>query len=390
MTPLPEQEPIPFARPSLGPEEEEAVLKVMRSGWLTTAGEARAFEAEFAEYLGIPYALAVNSATSGLHLALEAFGVGPGDRIAMSPYTFTASAEVCRYCGAEPYFVDIEADGFLLDPERLANADPSGLRGVMPIHIAGEACNMEAIRAIARERELRIVEDAAHAFPVRTEAGYVGTLGDVGVFSFYATKTITTGEGGMVVTSDERTANRMRLMRTHGIDREVWDRYRGAGKPWYYEVVEAGFKYNMPDLLAAIGRVQLRRAERLKAERRAIAERYRNAFADRDYLTIQQENGDHSRHLFILRLNLEKLTLDRERFIAGLAARGVGTSVHYVPLHLMPYWRERLSLEPEMFPEATRRYREVVSLPIWPGMREDQVERTIAAVLEVGDHGYKG
>lgn len=395
MTPLPKSEPIPFARPSLGPEEEQAVLQVMRSGWLTTAGEATAFEAEFANYLDVPYALAVNSATSGLHLALEAAGVGPGDRVAMSPFTFTASAEVCRYCGAEPLFVDIGEESFLIDPERLRTALSAGdastgpVKAVMPVHIAGQPCDMARIKKIARQWELHIVEDAAHAFPVEGESGAVGTLGEVGVFSFYATKTITTGEGGMVVTSSEDLAKRMRLMRMHGIDRDVWNRYRGAGHHWYYEVVEAGFKYNMPDILAAIGRVQLRRAESLKERRRLIAERYLQALSDREYLTLPKPNGDHAWHLFILRLDLEHLTIDRDEFMSRMGELGVGVSVHYVPLHLMPYWKRRLSLSPAMFPNASRRYEEVVSLPIWPDMSDDQVERTIAAVRAVGDSAYR-
>jgi dTDP-4-amino-4,6-dideoxygalactose transaminase len=367
----------------------------MRSGWLTTAGEAAAFEDEFAEFLGVPFALAVNSATSGLHLALEALGVGGGDRVAMSPFTFTASAEVCRYCGAEPRFVDIGKDSFLMDPAALENAlkEDTGsndtIKAVMPVHIAGEACEMGRIGEIARRRRLRILEDAAHAFPVASESGPLGALGDVGVFSFYATKTITTGEGGMVVTSQEELAKRMRLMRMHGIDRDVWNRYRSNGHHWYYEVVEAGFKYNMPDILAAIGRVQLGRAGSLKDRRKRIAERYLTALADRDYLTLPRPQGDHAWHLFILRLNLKRLTIDRDEFMRRLRELGVGVSVHYVPLHLMPYWKRRLGLTPQMFPNATRRYREVVSLPIWPDMSDAQVERTVEAVRKVGDAAYR-
>ena len=367
------------------------MLRVMRSGWLTTAGEAGAFEREFAERTGAAHALAVNSATSGLHLALEALGIGKGDRVAMSPYTFTASAEVCRYCGAEPHFVDIEEDGFLIDPEALESAtakdsnESRSIKGVMPIHIAGEGCDMASIRRIAGERDLFIVEDAAHAFPVRSGDATLGTQGDVGVFSFYATKTITTGEGGMVVTNDEGRAHRMRLMRMHGIDREVWDRYREPGKQWYYEVVEAGFKYNMPDLLAAIGRVQLRRAEELKRRREQIARHYLAGLSDREYLILPKWKDEHAWHLFVLRLKLEELSIGRNEFISRLGAAGIGASVHYRPLHLMPYWRERLGLRPEMFPNATRRYEEVVSLPIWPGMGESAVERIIENVKAICD-----
>ncbi|MFW6214457.1 MAG: DegT/DnrJ/EryC1/StrS family aminotransferase [Alkalispirochaetaceae bacterium] len=389
MVPLPDQEPIPFARPHLGAEEEAAVLRVLRSGWLTTAGEAAAFESEFAAHLGVPFAMATNSATSGLHLALEALGISPGQRVAMSPYTFTASAEVCRYCGAEPLFVDIGEEGFLIDPDafdRIARSPEGGeLAAVMPVHIAGEPCDMVRIRETADACGLAVVEDAAHAFPLGTDLGPVGTLSDVGVFSFYANKTITTGEGGMVVTAHKELAERIRLMRMHGIDRDVWDRYRSRGAAWEYEVVEAGFKYNLPDILAAIGRVQLRRAVELKERRRRIAERYLDAFASRDYLILPRVAGDHAWHLFILRLRLEGLTIDRDGFIEELTALGIGSSVHYKPLHLMPYWRDRLTLTPEDFPNATRRFEEVVSLPLWPGMSEQQVDRTIEAVLTLGD-----
>lgn len=396
MAPLQNSQQIPFARPSLGAEEEEAVLRVMRSGWLTTAGETAAFEQEFAAFLGAPNALAVNSATSGLHLALEALGIGEGDRVAMSPYTFTSCAEVCRYCGAEPYFVDIREEGFLLDPLclgevlRRRDARDRAIKAVMPVHIAGESCDMERIGALAEEYELRVIEDAAHAFPVTNDGAALGTLGDVGVFSFYANKTITTGEGGMVVTADDSLAQRMRLMRMHGIDRDVWDRYRNPGKRWYYEVVEAGFKYNMPDILAAIGRVQLSRAQELKESRRRIAEAYLEGLGEREYLRLPLPEGDHAWHLFILCLNLEQLAIDRDDFISRLAQLGIGASVHYVPLHLMPYWRDHLGLTPQMFPNATRRFREVISLPIWPGMSETQVERVIEAVRSVGDSAYRG
>ncbi|MFW5975748.1 MAG: DegT/DnrJ/EryC1/StrS family aminotransferase [Alkalispirochaetaceae bacterium] len=396
MAPLQNSQAIPFARPSLGPEEEEAVLRVMRSGWLTTAGEAAAFEQEFSTFLNASHALAVNSATSGLHLALEALGVGQGDRVAMSPFTFTSCAEVCRYCGAEPFFVDIGEDSLLIDPNALeqrlrhgTGGEGERVKAVMPVHFAGEPCDMGAIGALARSRELRVVEDAAHAFPVSGEQGDVGTLGDVGVFSFYANKTITTGEGGMVITGDKSLADRMRLMRMHGIDRDVWDRYRSPGKRWYYEVVEAGFKYNMPDLLAAIGRVQLSRAEELKESRRRIAERYVARLADREYLRLPRPKGDHAWHLFVIRLVRKELSVDRDEFIRRLGELGIGASVHYLPLHLMPYWRNRLGLTPEMFPRATERYEEVVSLPIWPGMSEEQVERVVEAVRSVGDSAYR-
>jgi dTDP-4-amino-4,6-dideoxygalactose transaminase len=385
---------IPFARPDIGKEEEEAVLRVLRSGWLTTAGEAKAFEEEFARYVGVPCALAVNSATAGLHLALEALGLGPGDRVITSPYTFTATAEVVRYLGADPLFVDIAPGSFHINPEGLekvlggqARISGGGVKAILPVHIAGEVREMDRITALARNYGIPLVEDAAHAFPSRVAAGFAGALGDIGVYSFYATKTITTGEGGMVVTRDSKTAKRISLMRLHGIDREIWNRYTGAAASWRYAVVEAGFKYNMTDLAAAIGRVQLRRAEEFLDKRTRIARRYREAFLARDYLILPCESEGHAWHLFLLRVD-ESRTLNRDDFIQALQEKGIGTSVHFIPLHIQPYWKNRYGFKPEDFPEACKTYSQVISLPIYPSMTEEQIERVIAAVITVGDSGY--
>ncbi len=379
---------IPFARPVLGAGEEEAVLRVMRSGWLTTGEEAARFEEEFAAFAEVPHALAVSSATAGLHLALEAVGVAPGTRVLTTPYTFAASAEVIRYLGADPLFVDVREDTFDIDPagvERALGGREERISAVLPVHVAGLPCDMQVIRGAAAARRVPVVEDAAHTLP--------DCLGacppeppSCRVYSFYATKPITTGEGGMVTTPSETVARRMRRMRLHGIDREVWERYTSARAAWYYQVVEAGYKYNLPDLAAAIGRVQLRRAGELRAAREAIAAAYREGLADLDCLRLpeaaptQAGEGRHSWHLFLLRLVAERLTVDRDRFVELLVQAGVGASVHFIPLHLMPYYRHRYGLRPEDFPAAMRCYRSVVSLPIYPGMSEDQVRRVIRAV----------
>ncbi|MDR1108935.1 MAG: DegT/DnrJ/EryC1/StrS family aminotransferase [Spirochaetaceae bacterium] len=410
-------EAIPFARPFIGTEEEEAVLRVLRSGWLTTGAEALAFEKEFAAFLeGEPSpppgsspvrALAVNSATSGLHLALEACGVVPGDLVLVPSYTFTATAEAVRYLGAEPVFVDTAPGSFYLDPaalertlERLAAGLPAypqrggfGPRGkaraVIPVHYGGLPCDMKRIGKIARRYGLRVIEDAAHSFPSQIPAEpagngaspqYAGTLGDVGVFSFYATKTITTGEGGMVVSRDPALAGRMSLMRSHGIDRAVWNRYTDTQASWYYEVVEAGFKYNLPDILAALGRVQLKRAGFLLERRQAIARRYDAAFGGDGRFFLPPTGAGDARHLYPLRLNGEEIFLTRDGFIKKLQEQGIGVSVHFIPLHTMPYYRRRYALEPEDFPESLRSFQGAVSLPIWPGMTDAQVERVITAV----------
>ncbi|ORC38320.1 UDP-4-amino-4,6-dideoxy-N-acetyl-beta-L-altrosamine transaminase [Marispirochaeta aestuarii] len=377
---------IPFALPSIGREEEEAVLKVLRSGWLTTGKETQAFEAEFASKVGSTCALALNSATAGLHLSLEALGIGPGDTVVTSPYTFTATAEVVRYLGAELVFSDITPGGFNIDPrilrETLRAAEKNGhrLKALIPVHIGGEACGMTELQSIAGEFGLAIVEDAAHAFPVRSDDGrWTGTSGDTGVYSFYATKTITTGEGGMVVTDNDKIAERIRTMRLHGIDRSIWDRYTSDRAQWAYSVVEAGYKYNMTDLAAALGRVQLEKAETFLARRKEIAAAYTEAFREMPELDIPRTSGDHAWHLYILKVSRDS-RINRDNLIESLRRRGVGTSVHYIPLHLMPYYRDRYAFSPGDFPNAMDAYSRCLSLPIYPGMNDAQVDRVIQAV----------
>ncbi|MCX7025619.1 MAG: DegT/DnrJ/EryC1/StrS family aminotransferase [Spirochaetes bacterium] len=378
---------VPFAKPSLGAEEEAAVLEVMRSGWLTTGKVALEFEKEFASFAGVPRALAVNSATSGLHLALEALKIGPGDVVVTSPYTFTSTAAVARHLGAEVAFCDVGKDGYDMDPSSLADrlATTRNCRAVMPVHVGGLPCDMDRILPMAKKYGCAVVEDAAHSFPSRLPSGLAGTLGDVGVYSFYVTKTITTGEGGMIVAKDDRLLSRMATMRMHGIDRAVWDRYTSKGASWKYGVIDAGFKYNLPDLLAAIGRAQLRKADRFLAERVAIARAYDEAFADRDYLALPPRGAGHAWHLYALRIVPGKLSIDRDAFIERLAALGVGSSVHFIPLHVMPYWSERYALKPGDFPNALETYERTVSLPAFQGMTGAQVERVVEAVVSVGD-----
>jgi dTDP-4-amino-4,6-dideoxygalactose transaminase len=383
---------IPFARPDIGRREEEAVLRVLRSGWITTAAEAKAFEEEFARYVGVPHALAVSSATAGLHLALEALGVGPGDKVITSPYTFTATAEVIRYLGADPLFVDIAPGTFHIDPqgvERAIGKEAGSIKAILPVHIGGEVWGMQRIAELAHGHGIALVEDAAHAFPSMTPQGFAGAIGDIGVYSFYATKTITTGEGGMVVTRSQEAARRMGMMRLHGIDREVWNRYTAKGASWRYAVMEAGFKYNMTDIAAALGRVQLGRAGEFLEKRRAIAGRYRQAFAQRDYLLAPQDSEGHAWHLFLLRVDEKKLSISRDDFIDRLQEAGIGTSVHFIPLHMHPYYAKRYGFEAADFPAARATYLQVISLPIYPAMSEDQVGRVIEAVITIGDAGRR-
>jgi dTDP-4-amino-4,6-dideoxygalactose transaminase len=380
---------IPFARPSIGEEEERAVLEVLRSGWLTTGKVARAFEEEFASFVGAKRALAVNSATSGLFLALEALGIGPGTKIATSPYTFASSAAVARHLGAEVAFCDIGDEDYNVDParlEELLSRDPS-IKAVVPVHVGGLPCRMGEILGACRGRGVKVVEDAAHALPLRLPEGDAGTLGDAGVYSLYATKTITSGEGGMVVARDEAALKRMETMRLHGFDRAAWDRYTSTTASWRYDVVEAGFKFNLPDLLAAVGREQLKKAEHFLEQRRAIAARYLAAFEGHPALRNPPAHPCHAWHLFSLRIRPEALSIGRDEFAQRLQAAGVGVSVHFIPLHLMTYWAKRYSLSPGDFPESYAKFACTISLPIWQGMTGSQADRVAELVLETAAEG---
>ena len=381
---------VPFFRPSIGREEEDAVLSVLRSGWLTTGEVAARFESEFASFCGVPHALAVSSATAGLHLALESLGVGPGDAVITTPYTFAATAEVVRYLGADPVFADIHADSMNIDPEHVegavkqCKAQNRKVAAILPVHIAGLPCDMAALMDIAARHGIPLVEDAAHAFPVRSCGKLAGAIGDAGVYSFYATKTITTGEGGMLVTNREDVAARARVMRLHGIDRDVWNRYTSREASWRYDVVAPGYKYNLTDIAAAIGRAQLAKAEDFLLRRRRIAERYLDGFAGMDFLRLPESTENHAWHLFIVHIVPERLAVDRDAFAEELTHRGIGISVHFIPLHLMSYYRERYGLKPESFPRALESFRTCISLPLSPSLSDEEADRVIAAVRETG------
>ncbi len=393
---------LPFAVPSIEEDEIAAVVETLRSGWLTTGPKTHEFERKFAEAIGSRYALAVNSATAGLHLALEAVGVGKDDWVITTPWTFTATAEVIRYLGAHPAFVDVDPNTLNIDVRAIENtlslykATGRRITAILPVHFSGQACMMSDIMNIAFVNGLKVVEDAAHAFPTNvtsrsvtsqeTIQRNVGTVGHATVFSFYATKTITTGEGGMVTTDDEALADRVRLMRLHGINRDIWDRYSSTKPKWYYEVVAPGFKYNMTDVAAAIGIQQLAKSGSFHRRRSEIAVAYNEAFADVSEIEVPQPASSgtvNSWHLYVLRLNLDRLRIDRNRFIEEMGMRNVGCSVHFIPLHLHPYWRDTYGLAPDAFPTATREHSRVVSLPIYPGMTNQMVERVTMAVLDV-------
>jgi dTDP-4-amino-4,6-dideoxygalactose transaminase len=376
---------LPFALPDLGKEETAEVIDSLVSGWLTTGPKVHQFEKDFASYLGVQFALAVNSGTAGLHVALESIGVTAGEEIITTPYTFTASAEVIRYLGAEPVFVDIVPDTFNIDPRKIENAITERTRAILPVHFGGQSCDMTAILDIALRYSLKVIEDSAHALPCSHKGHIIGTLGDATVFSFYVTKPLAVGEGGMVVTASKEMAKRMRVTRLHGINRDVWDRYRSNNPDWYYEVVAPGFKYNMPDLMAAIGIHQLRKVDKFQKRREEIANRYTDTFADLPLRTpfVARSEDKHAWHLYVIQLELEKINISRDVFIQKMTEKGIGTSVHFIPLHLHPYWRDRYGYKPEDFPVALDCYQRAVSLPIYSKMTDSDIERTVQAVRKI-------
>jgi dTDP-4-amino-4,6-dideoxygalactose transaminase len=375
---------LPFALPDIGDEEVAEVVATLRSGWITTGPKTRQFEDDFRNWLGSGdlECVAVNSATAGLHLALEALKIGPEDEVIVPTHTFTATAEVVRYLGADPKIVDIDPITYCIDTAAVESAIGPRTKAIMPVHYAGLAADMREIHRLAMARGLAVVEDAAHAFPTRYDGRLIGTLdSDATIFSFYATKTLATGEGGMLVTRDQALARRARIMRLHGIDRDAFDRYRASKPSWYYEVVAPGFKYNLTDLAAAIGVAQLRKAEMFQARRELLARRYRTEFAGLPLIMppTAPAGSVHSWHLFVIQL-ADDAGIGRDEFIERLYAAGIGCSVHYVPLHLQPYWRDRYGLLPAQFPNSQRLYERGVSLPIYTKMSDSEHERVIAAV----------
>lgn len=374
---------IPFHRTVFGEEEVRAVTDVLRSGWLTMGSRTLDFEREFALYIGVKHAVAVSSCTAALHLALEAIGLRAGDEVLLPTTTFTATAEVVTYLRGRPVLVDVDPATLNLDPEDVAKRVSPRTRAIIPVHLAGQPCDMAEIRALANDCNLYVIEDAAHALPATYRGTRIGALSELTAFSFYATKTLTTGEGGMITTNNDAYADRMRLMRLHGIGRDAWKRYSADGS-WYYEVLEAGFKYNLTDLQSALGLVQLTKCDALCESRRRIAKRYTAAFEKLETLEVPTVHADRetSWHLYILRLNLERLRIDRDHFISELKQRGIGTSVHFIPLHLHPYYQKKYGCKVGDLPRAEQQYARSISLPIYPTMTADEVEYVISAVSE--------
>jgi dTDP-4-amino-4,6-dideoxygalactose transaminase len=377
---------VPFAIPEIGEEEISEVCDTLRSGWITTGQKTKQFESDFAAFIGNDVqAIAVNSATAGLHLALEAIGIKAGDEVITTTLTFTATAEVVRYLGADVKLADINPETLNIDYESIRDKLTHKTKAIMAVHYAGLSCDMNEIFKIADEFGLKVIEDAAHALPTTYHKETIGSLrSDATVFSFYANKTITTGEGGMVVTKSPDIADRIKVMRLHGISRDAFDRFTSEKPGWYYEVIAPGYKYNMTDISAAIGIHQLKKLPEFLKKREQLAYRYTTAFKNLPLvLPSPPQKGDtHSWHLYIVRLR-DSLADKRDEIIEQLSARGIGTSVHYIPLHRQPYWRDRYGLTPEMFPKAESAYQSMISLPLYTAMTEQQQDKVIQALRDI-------
>ena len=378
---------LPFAKPDIDQREIDAVSEVIASGWLTTGEKTHQFEKEFAAYVGAKHAIAVNSATAAMHLALEAIGIQSGDEVITTTMTFAATAEVVRYFNAKPVLVDVDPHTLNIDVNQIEAAITPRTKAIIPVHVAGQAADLDAVQQIADRHNLIVIEDAAHALPTSYKGKMIGSISDFTAFSFYATKPLTTGEGGMITTNNDAWADRCRIMSLHGISKDAWNRYTSEGN-WYYEIVASGFKYNMTDIAAAMGLVQLSKLEIMNQRRQEIAARYDAAFKLHPALKIPYviPESTHPYHLYILRLNLEALTIDRNTFIQHLREANIGVSVHWIPLHMHPYYRDTYGYRPEDYPIAYAEYQRILSLPIYSAMSDEDVTDVIAAVTQIADH----
>ncbi|HDD24046.1 MAG: UDP-4-amino-4,6-dideoxy-N-acetyl-beta-L-altrosamine transaminase [Chloroflexi bacterium] len=375
---------LPFNQPDIGQAEIDEVVDTLRSGWITTGPKTKEFERRFAEYIGVRHAIAVNSCTGGLHIALAAAGVGPGDEVIVPTMTFCATANVVVHLGATPIVVDVEPDTLNIDPQCLEAAITPRTKAVIPVHLYGHPCDMDRISEIAKVHRLLIIEDAAHAVAAEWRGRRVGTLSPATVFSFYATKNLTTAEGGMITTDDDEYGERMRVWSLHGISRDAWKRYSAEGS-WYYEVSVPGFKYNLADLQSALGLHQLARLEVMVQRRTELAARYHAGLCDLPEIELPTVRSGirHAWHLYVIRLRLERLEINRAEFIERLKSEGIGTSVHFIPLHRHPYYRNRFGFQPADFPVADAAYERLISLPLYTRMTERDVDDVVKAVHRV-------
>ncbi len=375
---------LPFALPSIDETEIAEVVDTLKSGWITTGPKTAEFAKRFAKACGVSYAVPVNSCTAALHLALVASGIGPGDEVITSTMTFCSTANVIVHTGATPILADIDQETLCIDPRNIERKLSDKTKAIIPVHYGGHPCEMDDIRIITESRNITIIEDAAHSPFAEYKSKTVGTLGDAGCFSFYATKNITTAEGGMLTTNDKKLADTASSLSLHGMSKDAWDRYGEKGT-WYYEVTLPGFKYNMFDIQAALGLCQLARYEELQARRDEIAAAYHTAFAGHPALIvpIARDHVRHVWHLYPIRLRPEALKIDRAAFIKEMQARKIGTSVHFIPVHLHPYYRDTYGYKRGDFPVAEAAYDNLISLPIYPRMTDTDVQDVIDAVLDI-------
>lgn len=404
---------VPFHRASITKAEENAVLEVLRSGWLTTGKFASEFEQKFSKAVTSQkdensknpvISLAVNSNTSGMILAMEACGVKSGNAIITTPYAFVSTAACAKHLGADVFFADVEKDSYNIDPNKieeiLRREKEKGengikIKAIVPVHIAGNVCDMKKILELAKkyssaDNKIYVIEDAAHAFPSLTELGYAGAIGDAGVFSFYVTKTITTAEGGMVCTRDEKLAKRMTTMRLHGMDRTTWDRYVSPKASWEYDIIAPGYKFNLPDVLAAIGCCQLDRANLFYEQRKKIAEKYNKSFSSLDFIKIPPNSEGNSWHLYLMRIIPQKLKIARDEFAKKMQQAGIGISVHFIPIFHFTYWKELYpNFNAENYPNSEKQYRDTISIPLFPEMTDEQVDYVIETVKKIGEENKK-
>lgn len=404
---------VPFHRASITKAEENAVLEVLRSGWLTTGKFASEFEQKFSKAVTSQkdensknpvISLAVNSNTSGMILAMEACGVKSGNAIITTPYSFVSTAACAKHLGADVFFADVEKDSYNINPDKieeiLQREKEKGengikIKAIVPVHIAGNVCDMKKILELAKkyssaDNKIYVIEDAAHAFPSLTELGYAGAIGDAGVFSFYVTKTITTAEGGMVCTRDEKLAKRMTTMRLHGMDRTTWDRYVSPKASWEYDIIAPGYKFNLPDVLAAIGCCQLDRANLFYEQRKKIAEKYNKSFSSLDFIKIPPNSEGNSWHLYLMRIIPQKLKIARDEFAKKMQQAGIGISVHFIPIFHFTYWKELYpNFNAENYPNSEKQYRDTISIPLFPEMTDEQVDYVIETVKKIGEENKK-
>lgn len=374
---------LPFSPPLIGEEEIKEVVDTLQSGWITTGPKTKRFELEFMSYLNSPGALALNSCTAGLHTALVTLGIGEGDEVITTPFTFASSVNVIEHVGARPVLADIEEDTLNICPNKIRAAITSRTKAILPVHFAGHPVELDQIREIASVYNLKIIEDAAHALPAKYKGDFIGAGENFAAFSFYATKNLTTAEGGMLTGSPE-LLDKARMISLHGLSHDAWKRYDKSGS-WFYEVVFPGFKYNMTDIQASLGLWQLKKLERFQQRRREVVRAYNTAFSNSEVLEIPVERPgiEHAWHLYVLRLKLEALKIDRDQFIEELKRRNIGSSVHFIPIHLHPYYREKYKYRPEDYPIAYENFKRIISLPLNPGLSEEDVSDVIEAVMDI-------